>query len=259
MREDCGGTGRLEVVSLAVVEEGDSRVEDEDIRLLADPSLSQSAAARSGAAGTTAPHFVIGAADLAQQQPARDAAAGDLSGRLAGASLAAAAQQRSADAGADGPARGTDASSTTASSTASAAAVACTRRAVADVPEEFASRRERFLELDQLQPGWEVPSPLSALPPVRSASVPPPPIPSILPDSPLSETRASVSCLPAQPQGNGRLCARAAVVRCCVHAKMSIDLDYPANTDGLQNNACLCGIFSLGCRWSSQANRGRPL
>jgi hypothetical protein len=27
---------------------------------------------------------------------------------------------------------------------------------IADLPEEFASRKERFAELDQLQPGWMV-------------------------------------------------------------------------------------------------------
>jgi hypothetical protein len=30
------------------------------------------------------------------------------------------------------------------------------RGCIADLPEEFATRKERFAELDQLQPGWTV-------------------------------------------------------------------------------------------------------
>lgn len=34
--------------------------------------------------------------------------------------------------------------------------VAAPRTSIASLPEEFASRKERFLELDALQAGWEV-------------------------------------------------------------------------------------------------------
>jgi hypothetical protein len=42
------------------------------------------------------------------------------------------------------------------SATGSAATVVYARGPVAGLPEEHASRRERFAELDSLQPGWQV-------------------------------------------------------------------------------------------------------
>lgn len=125
IQTSSGGSGRLEVLALAATGDLDSDAV---------------ASAAGGIEGMS-----LGGSSRAPQhhglQAAAPAGLGTSSGFVAAAAPAAAPAPRAA-------ARGGAASS--------GATVVWPRGPVAELPEEHASRRERFAELDGLQPGWTV-------------------------------------------------------------------------------------------------------
>ena len=126
IQTSSAGSGRLEVLALAATAE-------------VDPEAAAAGAA-SGIEG-----LALGGGQAAQQQhhglqaPA-PGGLGTSSGFVAAAAAAAPAPRAAPRGGA----------------AAGGATVVWPRGAVADLPEEHASRRERFAELDLLQPGWTV-------------------------------------------------------------------------------------------------------
>jgi hypothetical protein len=142
--------GRVEVLSFVVTAADAAAGSVEDFNTL------PSAAAASGPAGAGPGSL----ADQQQQQwdaaasPASAAAAAAPSGRLHHPSrhrpLGAAAAAVAAGAGSSGG------GSSNGGSSSSGGKVLYARGPIAGLPEEYASRRERFAELDTLQPGWLV-------------------------------------------------------------------------------------------------------
>lgn len=139
MQDTTNRTGRIEVLSFAVTV---MNAGSEDFNTLAAPSASAAppavpsslAAVAEGLRGTTG-----------------DARAASVSGR--GEPVAAGSRQQHAvrghRGGAAAAAAGTEAA-------ASSGRVLYAKGSIAGLPEEFASRKERFAELDQLQAGWLV-------------------------------------------------------------------------------------------------------
>ena len=125
--EACLGAGRLEVLSLAVVDSAGNLDGEDSLPL---------------------PHV-----PPAETQAVRLDAADALSEELAQASLAAKPTLR-----VDGSGGGSAATSSSASagSSGSATVIVFPRAPIASLPEAHASRRERFAELDTLSPGWLV-------------------------------------------------------------------------------------------------------
>ncbi len=121
--EACCGAGRLEVLSLAVV----------------DDSACSAAAAEFTAAGGAGGAPAQEELEAARRQPAAAAAAAAPPPARAAPPVA-----RRADAAAGSAPPPAD------------MVVICARGPVAALPEAHAARRERFAELEALQPGWQV-------------------------------------------------------------------------------------------------------
>ena len=130
IQTSSGGSGRLEVLALAATAEMD-----------VDAAVATTAGGIEG--------LSLGGGGGGGAQPPREqqtggagggVALGTSSGFVAAASAAAAPAPRPASRGA----------------AASGGTVVYPRGPVAGLPEEHASRRERFAELDDLQPGWTV-------------------------------------------------------------------------------------------------------
>lgn len=133
IQTSSGGAGRLEVLALAATAEADA-----DVAAAASgvESLSLAAQQRQQLAAPQS---------SAQQSSTAAAPAGSSSGFVAAAAATVPAAR--------GP-RG--AAAAAARGAAAGGIVVYPRGAVAQLPEEHASRRERFAELDDLQPGWTV-------------------------------------------------------------------------------------------------------
>ncbi|KXZ48751.1 hypothetical protein GPECTOR_25g335 [Gonium pectorale] len=141
MQTAARGSGRLEVLSLAVMAEGAT----------ADEFANWGAAA--SAAATVRHVNEVAAVEAAPSGPAASEARA-ASGAEAGSSgRRAGAEGTGPAAAAAGGARQAGAATAAA---AGSQAVVYPRGPVSDLPEEHASRRERFAELDTLQPGWTV-------------------------------------------------------------------------------------------------------
>ena len=127
-REQCEGQGRMEVLALAVVQEGEGE---------------------GGCAGEQAP-------ELSSQQQPREPAVTQQMARASLSDGAAPAHARQARAEGGGSGGGGGCGGCGSASAASAGVVVYARGPLAALPDEHASRRERFAELDALQPGWQV-------------------------------------------------------------------------------------------------------
>ncbi len=125
------GRGRVEVVSFAVQAEGTNASE------FAAAATTATTSVAAAVASTSSPAADVGGTAAARQQVVRPAVHRPLG---AGGVAGGGAPQ---GAGAEG------------ASTSGSQDVVY-RGSIAGLPEEHASRRERFAELDTLQPGWEV-------------------------------------------------------------------------------------------------------
>jgi hypothetical protein len=134
MQDTTNRTGRIEVLSFAVTAMDAGGSEDFNTLPAAAAPVAAAAADGAAAASTSGRHADAAAGGIStpsrQQHPARPH------------SGTAGAAEAGAGAGAGGAAAG--------------GRVLYAKGPIAGLPEEFASRKERFAELDQLQAGWAV-------------------------------------------------------------------------------------------------------
>jgi hypothetical protein len=135
--------GRIEVLSFAVTADGAGGLDDFGTPAAAAPS--SSAAAAAGADGST---YANGST-----QPEASTSAPAAAAAAVGAASRPGMVRPAAGRGSSALQNGQPSSG---SSSSGKANVLYARGPVASIPEEYATRRQRFAELDQLQPGWTV-------------------------------------------------------------------------------------------------------
>lgn len=144
MQDTTNRTGRIEVLSFAVTV---MNAGSEDFNTLAAPSSTAPAAAPAAVPSSLA--------SVAEGlRGTGDGAAASVSGRseaVASSSSSIGSRQHHAVRGHRGAAAGA-----AGEAAASSGRVLYAKGSIAGLPEEFASRKERFAELDQLQAGWQV-------------------------------------------------------------------------------------------------------
>ncbi|EEH56327.1 uncharacterized protein MICPUCDRAFT_58801 [Micromonas pusilla CCMP1545] len=149
VREGCDGGGRLEVVTMAVMEGGASGAAASFGAL--DASASASASRAGGGGGDADADAGAGAFATGAVSSALEAAAGHGHGHGQGQGqgpprsarpVAPRRRDDGAGLGADAPAAGTT--------------TLYAKGAIAGLPDEHESRRARFAPLDDIQPGWRV-------------------------------------------------------------------------------------------------------
>lgn len=132
MQATTKGRGRVEVVSFAVTAEGATAEE-----------FAASATTHASTTSTTsASHHVMSSPSHAAPAPMSAATTSQQLPMASPGKRAPAARGAGAGAGADAGSSGGE--------------VVYARGPIAGIPEAHASRKERFAELDNLQPGWEV-------------------------------------------------------------------------------------------------------
>jgi hypothetical protein len=131
MQDTTQRQGRIEVLSFAVTA-AEAAAAADDFNSLALEKAAAAAAADTSDAAVSSDSAAAAASNSSSRpvQPRQHARAAAAAARGAGNSAAAAAS--------------------------SGQRVLYPRGCIADLPEEFATRKERFAELDQLQPGWQV-------------------------------------------------------------------------------------------------------